>query len=119
MKKIILIVDDESTIRWILKVTLEVKDFTVLEAASGEEAIRVAKQTQPHLVIMDYKMPDMSGWKTTAEIKKISPNTIVIGHTGYANEQNVQEGFDSGCSEILHKPVDLDEWERTIAKYLD
>ena len=118
MKKTILIVDDESTIRWILKVTLEVKDFTVLEASSGEEGISMAKQVEPNLVIMDYKMPDMNGWKATAEIKRMYPNVVVIGHTGYANEQNIQEGYDAGCSEILHKPVDLDEWEKTISKYL-
>ncbi|MDD5456444.1 MAG: response regulator [Candidatus Margulisbacteria bacterium] len=118
MKKTILIVDDESTIRWILKVALEVKDFSIVEASSGEEGIAISKQIKPDLVIMDYKMPDMNGWQATAEIKKIHPEAIVIGHTGYASEQNIQEGFNSGCNEILRKPVDLEEWEKTISKYL-
>ena len=116
--KTILIVDDESTIRWILKVALEEKNFKIIEASSGQEGIDIASQITPDLIIMDYKMPDMNGWQATAEIKKTHPNVIVIGHTGYANEKNVQEGFDAGCNEILHKPVDLEEWDVTIGKYL-
>lgn len=118
MKKTILIVDDESTIRWILRVTLEGRNFNVLEAASGQEGINIAEQIKPDLIIMDYKMPDINGWTVTSKIKLIHPDVIVIGHTGYANEQNIQEGFQAGCTAILHKPVDLDEWERTVAKYL-
>jgi CheY-like chemotaxis protein len=117
MKKTILLVDDESTIRWILRVMLEGHNFSVLEASSGEEGIAVAKQVKPNLIIMDYKMPDMSGWAATASIKQLYPDVIIIGHTGYANDQIVQEGLKAGCAHILHKPVDLDEWERTIAEY--
>ncbi|OGI10728.1 MAG: hypothetical protein A2Y40_10885 [Candidatus Margulisbacteria bacterium GWF2_35_9] len=118
MNKTILIIDDESTIRWILKVSLEGKELTIVEASSGEEGIEMARQISPDLIIMDYKMPDMNGWSATAKIKKFLPNVIVIGHTGYASAQNLQEGIDLGCTEILQKPVDLDEWDRTISKYL-
>jgi len=118
MSKTILIIDDESTIRWILKVSLEDKDLNIVEASSGEEGIEMAKQISPDLIIMDYKMPDMNGWQATAQIKKFLPNVIVIGHTGYASEKNLQEGLDLGCSQILQKPVDLDEWDLTISKYL-
>lgn len=118
MNKTILIVDDEPTIRWILRVTLEGRDFNVLEASSGEEGVSVAKQVKPDLIIMDYKMPDMNGWTATEKIKLLYPDIIVIGHTGYANDQNVAEGMKAGCTTILHKPVDLDEWEQTISKYL-
>jgi CheY-like chemotaxis protein len=97
---------------------LEGRGFTVLEASSGEEGVSVAKQVKPDLVIMDYKMPDMNGWTATSAIKLFYPDTIVIGHTGYANDQNIAEGLKAGCNEILHKPVDLDAWERTIAQYL-
>ena len=118
MKKTILIVDDESTIRWILRVTLEGRDFVVLEASSGEEGVSMATQVKPDLIIMDYKMPDMNGWTATEKIKLIYPHVIVIGHTGYASDQHVLEGMKVGCATILHKPVDLDEWEQTISKYL-
>ena len=117
-KKTILIVDDESTIRWILKMALEVADINIYEASSGEEGISMARQIKPDLVIMDYKMPDINGWQAAARIKEISKDIIIIGHTGYASEQNMQEGYRSGCAEILRKPVDLEEWEKTITKYL-
>jgi CheY-like chemotaxis protein len=117
-RKSILIVDDESTIRWILKMALEMKDFVIFEASTGEEGVSLAKQIKPDLIIMDYKMPDINGWQAAARIKSFHPSVVIIGHTGYASEQNVQEGYKSGCAEILKKPVDLDEWEKTIAKYL-
>ena len=117
-KKTVLIVDDESTIRWILKVALEVKELTILEASSGEEGVQMCKEIRPDLIIMDYKMPDMNGWQATTEIKKLYPDMVVIGHTGFANDKDIEEGYRCGCTTILHKPVDLDEWESVINKYL-
>ena len=118
MQKKILIVDDESTIRWILKAAFEGQEFEIFEAGTGVEGVDMCKEVNPDIIIMDYKMPDMNGWKATAEIRKTHPNTPVIGHTGYASEESVQEGFRMGCTEILHKPVDLDEWKETISKFL-
>ena len=118
MAKTILIVDDEATLRWVLKAALESEKYKIVEAASGKEGIEMAKSTNPDLIIMDYKMPDINGWQATKAILKESPNLPIIGHTGYANDKNIEDGFEAGCVEILHKPVDLDEWETTISKYI-
>lgn len=117
-KKKILIVDDESTIRWVLKSALESDDLAVFEAQYGQEGLAMVKELEPDLVIMDYRMPDINGWDVAKEVLKILPGTTIIGHTGYANKENIDKGLQSGCIEILDKPVDLDTWEKTINKYL-
>ncbi|MEI7942142.1 MAG: response regulator [Candidatus Riflemargulisbacteria bacterium] len=118
MTKTLLIIDDESSIRWIIKVAFEEEDIRIIEASSGEEGVATALQILPDLIIMDYKLPGINGWEATKTIKKTLPNTIIVGHTGYANADNKKQGFESGCTEILNKPVDLDEWEEVISKYL-
>lgn len=118
MTKTLLIVDDESSIRWIIKVAFEQDNIRIVEAANGEEGVATALQISPDLIIMDYKLPGINGWEATKKIKASLPNSIIIGHTGYANEENKKQGFESGCTEILHKPVDLEEWEEVISKYL-
>jgi CheY-like chemotaxis protein len=118
-KRKILIVDDEQTIRWILKMALEVNNIKIFEATTGREGVEAAKDLAPDLIIMDYKMPDMNGWEATKKIREFMPDTPIIGHTGYANDKNVEDGFQCGCTEILKKPVDLSEWENTIKAYLE
>lgn len=118
MTKTLLIIDDESSIRWIIKVAFEQEDIRIIEASSGEEGVATALQISPDIIIMDYKLPGITGWEATKRIISNLPDTIVIGHTGYANAQNRKQGFEAGCTEILNKPVDLEEWEEVISKYL-
>jgi CheY-like chemotaxis protein len=118
-KKTVLIVDDEQTIRWILKMALEVKNLRIIEATTGKEGIDMAREVNPDMIIMDYKMPDVNGWDATKAIREFLPNVPIIGHTGYANDKNVEEGFECGCNEILKKPVDLNEWDDKLNKYLN
>jgi CheY-like chemotaxis protein len=118
MTKTLLIVDDESSIRWIIKVAFEHEDIRIVEASSGEEGLTTAQQVMPDLIIMDYKLPGINGWESAKKIKTILPKTIIIGHTGYASIENKKDGYESGCTEILDKPVDLEEWESLIDKYL-
>jgi len=116
--KTILIVDDEQTIRWILRMALEVKNLKIIEATSGMDGVKVAKESNPDMIIMDYKMPDLNGWAATKMIREFLPSVPIIGHTGYANDQNIEEGYQCGCTEILKKPVDLSEWDNKLNKYL-
>ncbi len=117
MKKV-LIIDDEDSIGWILNIVLEQKHYTVLLASNGEEGIRVANAESPDLIIMDYKLPFLNGWEATRQIRTFLPEVPVIGHTAYVNELDMQDGYKAGLNEILGKPVDLDEWELTLRKYL-
>jgi CheY-like chemotaxis protein len=120
MSKKILLVDDEATIRWIIKTAFEYDGLghEILEAEDGAIGVTVATESKPDLIVMDYKMPNMNGWESTTEIRKFLPDAIIIGHTAYANQKNLDDGLAAGCTEIVKKPVDLEDWQALVKKYL-
>ncbi len=75
----ILVVDDEARMRKIVKDFLVAKDYLVLEASNGEEALDIMySDNQIDLVILDIMMPKMDGWETCREIRKISKVPIIM-----------------------------------------
>jgi len=118
-KKTVLIVDDEEIVWTILREALSDLDLYIIVALNGYEAIEQSRIMKPDLIIMDYKMPDIDGWKAAKQIKKHNKDTIILGHTAYATDDMLKLGIESGCSKILIKPVDLDLWNDTIIKYLE
>jgi CheY-like chemotaxis protein len=116
--KKILIVDDEQSFRSILKMAITNKSLLIIEAASGEDGVLMARKHKPDLIIMDYKMPGINGWVAASQIKQSMPEVPIIGHTAYANPQNAQEGIDAGLTKILNKPVALNEWFAIFGEFL-
>ncbi len=105
MKKQILICDDEEGIRESLKLILE-KDYDLSFAGSGEEAIEIAGSKPFDLVILDIKMPRMSGLDIMREMKKINPNLKVVIVTGYKSVETVQEAVRLGAVDYITKPFE-------------
>jgi len=97
----VMVVDDEIAMREILKIML--KDFKIIEASNGREAIELYKKEKPDLVLMDVMMPIMNGIEATAEIKKIDPNAKIIAITAYASSKG-EKVLEAGASYILKKP---------------
>ena len=80
----ILVVDDEKTLQDLLRPTLEKRNFKVLTAFDGDEAIAVYKENQGNIdiVLLDILMPKLSGLSTIPELKRINPHIKIIGMTG-------------------------------------
>ena len=108
MKKKILICDDEEGVRESLKLILE-DDYDLSLAANGNEAIEKVKKESPDLVILDIKMPKISGVDTLKEIKKASPNTKVIIASGYKSVEVAAEVMKDGASDYMVKPFESKE----------
>src|SRR3990170_2364229 len=85
----ILIVDDHEVVRMGLRTLLERREgFTVVgEAGTAQEALRVARQSQPDVVIMDIRLPDGNGVQACREIREELPDTRVIMLTSYADDE--------------------------------
>ena len=83
--KVVLIVDDEASIRKTLGGILSDEGISVVTAPDGETALLKVKEIQPHLVLLDIWMPGMDGLETLAKIKDLSPNTPVVMISGHAN----------------------------------
>ncbi|MGD1049437.1 MAG: response regulator, partial [Candidatus Krumholzibacteriaceae bacterium] len=78
MKPVILLVDDEDTIRLFLEKTLREEGYEALTAATGAEALEVTRSELPDLVLLDLKLPDMSGLEVLRQIKEEVPEVCVI-----------------------------------------
>ena len=105
MKKLqILVVDDESRMRKLVKDFLLKKDFEVLEAADGEEAVDIFFENKDiDLIILDIMMPKMDGWEVCKEIRQYSKVPIIM-LTAKTDERDELQGFDLGVDEYIAKP---------------
>ncbi len=100
----ILVVDDESRMRKLVKDFLVKKDFEVLEAGDGEEAMDVFYANKDvSLIILDVMMPKMDGWEVCREIRKNSRVPIVM-LTAKSDERDELLGFELGVDEYISKP---------------
>jgi DNA-binding NarL/FixJ family response regulator len=103
----ILIVDDHEVVRMGLRTLLEKREgFTVVgEAGTAEEALRVARQSQPDVVIMDIRLPDGNGVQACREIREELPDTRVIMLTSYADDEALFGSIMAGASGYMLKQV--------------
>ncbi|KEZ88082.1 MULTISPECIES: response regulator transcription factor [Lacrimispora] len=100
----ILVVDDETRMRKLVKDFLSVKGFSVVEASNGEEAVDVFfEQKDIVLIILDVMMPKMDGWETCKTIRKYSQVPIIM-LTARSEERDELQGFDLGVDEYISKP---------------
>ncbi|MBU1182380.1 MAG: response regulator [Proteobacteria bacterium] len=105
----VLLVGDEREFLEILLKRLLKRGIKVAGASSGEEAIKIIKETPPDVVLLDVRLQGMDGIHTLREIKKIGPLVEVIMLTGHANLEIAVEGMESGAFDYLMKPTDVDE----------
>ncbi|MCR5830945.1 MAG: response regulator transcription factor [Lachnospiraceae bacterium] len=100
----ILVVDDESRMRKLVKDFLVRKDYQVIEAADGQEAIDIFfEQNDISLVILDVMMPKMDGWEVLKEIREYSKIPVIM-LTAKGDERDELNGFELGVDEYISKP---------------
>ena len=105
----ILLVDDEDQFRESVTKQLTIRNYTVYAVSSGEDAIELIHKSDIDIVILDMRMPGISGAATLKEIKRLSPLTEVIMLTGHARVNTAMESIKMGAFDYILKPVKLDE----------
>ena len=101
-----LVVDDQRGTRMTLAGIIEDQGFEVAQAEDGYEAIRAVTDGAYDLVFMDIKMPGINGVQSFREIKKISPESVVVMMTGFAVNDLIEEAMEEGAYSVLFKPID-------------
>ena len=101
----VLIVDDEARMRKLVKDFLQKKDYTVLEAADGEEALQVFAENENKIsiILLDVMMPKLDGWSVLRQIRQTSKVPIIM-LTARGEEQDELFGFELGVDEYISKP---------------
>jgi DNA-binding NtrC family response regulator len=116
MKINILLVDDEKDFVETLAERLKIRDFIVKIAFSGDEAIKLVKENDFDIIVLDVQMPGKNGVETLKEIKNIEQLSQVIMLTGHATVKTAIEGMKNGAFDYLMKPTDTDELVEMMKK---
>ncbi|MGD0616809.1 MAG: response regulator transcription factor [Bryobacteraceae bacterium] len=105
----LLIVDDEASIRWALRQTLQVMGFEVSEGTSGEQAIALVRTVRYDAVLLDIHMPGMTGVQACQEIRKLAPGLGILMLTVRDTEESKIEALDAGADDYVTKPFNIRE----------
>jgi len=103
----ILVAEDETDIRELVAFSLEnIGGFNVVKAKNGAEAVEVAQQEKPDLILMDVRMPRMTGVEACAALKELpeTKDIPVVFLSAMGQEQEIQQGMDVGAVEYILKP---------------
>src|ERR1700690_4047292 len=103
----ILVVEDERSMREVLKILLEEESYDVTTASDGLEGVEHIKNNVFDLVITDIKMPKADGFEVLKQVKSISPDTIVIMVTAFGTTEAAIEAMKIGAYDYIHKPFKI------------
>ena len=119
MPKKVLIVEDYSDTRAMMKYLLEGYGYQVLEAVNGQEAVDSARHNLPDLILMDLSLPVMDGLTATQMIRKFddSAKIPIIAVTAYGNSY-YRQALEAGCDDLINKPLDFCNLEPILKQYL-
>ncbi len=115
----VLIADDDESVRWVLKKALEKEGIEVVLAKDGTEALERLREGDIAIVLMDIRMPGMSGLDALDRIQTAGRGTSVIIMTAQATMQNAIEAMRRGAFDYITKPFDLDEVNILVRKAID
>lgn len=105
----LLIVDDQQGVRRLLYEAFSDEGYRVRMAAGGQEALLMASQEMPDIILLDIKMPVMNGLETLRELRKVNPDIPVLMMTAYGELEVVEGAKKLGVKHYLTKPFDLHE----------
>jgi two-component system, NtrC family, response regulator HydG len=118
MKPEILVVDDESSHRQMIRAVLSAEGYEIKEADDGLKAISAVEEHFYDLVLIDIRMPKVDGIEALKKIKDTSPGIPVIIMTAYASVNTAVEALKAGAYDYLTKPLDIEELKILVAKAL-
>ena len=118
--KRILIVEDDRLSMTLLSDFLNVHGYTVLKTSEGLSAINLARDEQPDLILMDIRLPDISGFDVTRLLKRDKQTKAIpiIAVTAFATSGDEIGALESGCAAYIPKPISFDKLLRTVESYL-
>lgn len=121
MGKKILIVEDNDLNLKLFRDLLGANGYTTFETREGIEAIAMTRNVQPDLIIMDIQLPEISGLDVTRKIKADAAmrHIPVIAVTAFAMKDDEDKIMRAGCEAYLSKPIAIDDFLRTIRRFLE
>jgi DNA-binding NtrC family response regulator len=103
----VLVVEDESLMRWSVAQALTGRGHTVVEAADGAAAMRLLEETPADVVLLDYQLPDSDDFALLRDIRRLAPATPVVLMTAFGTPELSDRARALGASDVLQKPFDV------------
>ena len=119
-KFLILVVDDSADNVAVISLDLQQQGYRVVTASDGEDAVTVATQMLPNLILMDINLPALDGLGATRRIREIDAmrDVPIVAITAFGTEGFQRAAYDAGLSGYLTKPIDFDRMHLLIARLL-
>lgn len=116
----ILLVEDYEDNRLMMRHLLELSGYRVFEATNGEQAIKVARQANPDLILMDLSLPKVDGLSATRQIRRIPGlrRVPIVAVSAHDTADFHAEALAAGCNEFVTKPIDFGQLEAVINELL-
>lgn len=116
----VLLVEDTEDNRFMMRRLLEMTGYRVVEAMNGEEAVKLAREKSPHLILMDLSLPVIDGLAATRLIRKLPKfeSIPIIAVSAHDTSDFQSEAIQAGCNSYVTKPIDFNELEELIARLL-
>jgi CheY-like chemotaxis protein len=116
----ILVAEDDNDIRLMMRVLLGMKGYRVVEACDGQEAVDVAKESRPDLILMDLQLPRLNGFAVARFVRQTDslrqvPIVVVSGHDPLKHRGLA---LAAGCNAYVQKPIDFDRLDELIVSLL-
>ena len=119
-KKVFLVVEDFEDSRFMMRRLLEMAGYQVLEASDGEQAVKIAVEQRPALILMDLSLPKLDGLAATRKIrqKKILGKIPIVAVSAHDSPQTRAEALAAGCDEYVTKPIDFDALTAVLERFI-
>jgi CheY-like chemotaxis protein len=118
--KTILIVEDSELNRRLLEAVLEPRGYRLLVAEDGESSLRMAREEQPDLILMDVLLPGIDGYEATRTLRA-DPETgrlVIVALTASATSEEQEQALAAGCDGYIPKPIDTRAFPEQIRQFL-
>lgn len=119
--KTILIVEDHELNMKLWNDILEAQGYVLLKTAFGVEAIQIARERRPDLILLDIQLPDISGFDVARRLKadEVTRSIPVIALTAFARTEHQRQALESGCDGYISKPVNVVSFLQTVKGWLE
>jgi CheY-like chemotaxis protein len=118
--KLFLVVEDFEDSRFMMRRLLEMAGYDVLEASDGEQAVQMAVESKPMLILMDLSLPKLDGLAATRQIrqKKGLKKTPIVAVSAHDSPESRVEALAAGCDEYVTKPIDFDHLHALLERFV-
>ena len=118
--KLFLVVEDFEDSRFMMRRLLEMAGYHVLEASDGEQAVKMALESRPALILMDLSLPKLDGLSATRQIRqqKGLKKTPILAVSAHDSPESRTEALEAGCNEYVTKPIDFDQLHALLQRFV-